>query len=167
MATHSSVLAWRIPGTGEPGGLLSLGSHRVGHDWSDLAAAAAVNRPLPWLPARATAPFCEHHLSNCLFFCFCFFPHKGLWRLHNADLSLNEIWNSRTLIPQNDTLGCDSNSWDIKVYKWWVLSNRVSGIQAKHIHRHHTKLGHWQENGQRMPWPRMWPMTGPECKSYQ
>ena len=33
--------AWRIPGTGEPGGLPSMGSHRVGHDWSDLAAAAA------------------------------------------------------------------------------------------------------------------------------
>ena len=43
METHSSVLAWRIPGTGEPGGLPSMGSHRVGHDWSDLAAAAAVN----------------------------------------------------------------------------------------------------------------------------
>ena len=42
MATHSSVLAWRIPGMGEPGGLPSVGSHRVGHDWSDLAAAAAV-----------------------------------------------------------------------------------------------------------------------------
>ena len=41
MATHSSVLAWRIPGTGEPGGLSSMGSHRVGHDWSNLAAAAA------------------------------------------------------------------------------------------------------------------------------
>ena len=41
MATHSSVLAWRIPGTGEPGGLQSMGSHRVGHDWIDLAAAAA------------------------------------------------------------------------------------------------------------------------------
>ena len=41
MATHSSVLAWRIPGTGEPGGLLSMGSHRVRHNWSDLAAAAA------------------------------------------------------------------------------------------------------------------------------
>ena len=41
MATHSSVLAWRIPGTVEPGGLPSMGSHRVGHDWSDLAAAAA------------------------------------------------------------------------------------------------------------------------------
>ena len=43
MATHPSVLAWRIPGMGEPGGLLSMGSHRVGHDWSDSAAAAAVN----------------------------------------------------------------------------------------------------------------------------
>ena len=41
MATLSSVLAWRIPGTGEPGGLPSLGSHRVGHNSSDLAAAAA------------------------------------------------------------------------------------------------------------------------------
>ena len=41
MATHYSVLAWRIPGTGEPGGLLSMGSHRVEQDWSDLAAAAA------------------------------------------------------------------------------------------------------------------------------
>ena len=41
MATHSSVLAWRIPGTGEPGRLPSMGSRRVGHDWSDLAAAAA------------------------------------------------------------------------------------------------------------------------------
>ena len=40
MAAHS-ILAWRIPGMGEPGGLLSMGSHRVGHDWSDLVAAAA------------------------------------------------------------------------------------------------------------------------------
>ena len=40
MATHFSVLAWRIPGMGEPGGLPSTGSHRVGHDWSNLAAAA-------------------------------------------------------------------------------------------------------------------------------
>ena len=41
LATHSSVLAWRISGTGEPGRLPSLGSHRVRHDWWDLAAAAA------------------------------------------------------------------------------------------------------------------------------
>ena len=44
MATHSSVLAWRIPGTGKPGGLPSMGLHRVGHDWSDLAAAAAAGQ---------------------------------------------------------------------------------------------------------------------------
>ena len=41
MATHSSVLAWRIPGTREPGGLPSMGSHRVVHNWSDLAAVLA------------------------------------------------------------------------------------------------------------------------------
>ena len=41
MATHSSVLAWRIPGMWEPGELPSMGSHRTGHDWSDLAAAVA------------------------------------------------------------------------------------------------------------------------------
>ena len=48
MATHSSVLAWRIPGTGEPGGLSSMGLHRVRHDWSDLAAAAALH-PQNWV----------------------------------------------------------------------------------------------------------------------
>ena len=52
MATHSSVLAWRIPGTGEPGGLPSLGSHRVRHNWSDLAAAAAADCRTPGLPAH-------------------------------------------------------------------------------------------------------------------
>ena len=46
MATHSSILAWRIPGMGEPGGLPSMESHRVGRDWSDLAAAAAAAVPL-------------------------------------------------------------------------------------------------------------------------
>ena len=54
MATHSSVLAWRIPGMGEPGGLPSMGSHRVGHDWRDSAAAAGdqVNSNL-WIALRA------------------------------------------------------------------------------------------------------------------
>ena len=47
MATPSIILAWRIPGTGEPGGLPSVGSHGVGHDWSDLAAAAAAELTFP------------------------------------------------------------------------------------------------------------------------
>ena len=44
MANHSSVLVCRIPGMGEPGGLPSMGSHRVGHNWSDLAAAATISQ---------------------------------------------------------------------------------------------------------------------------
>ena len=48
MATHSSILAWRIPGTEEPSGLPSMGSHRVGHDLRDLAAAR-ISKRLPWL----------------------------------------------------------------------------------------------------------------------
>ena len=50
MATHSSVLAWRIPGTEEPGVLLSVGSHRVRHGWSNLAAANSLFKagPLLW-----------------------------------------------------------------------------------------------------------------------
>ena len=50
MAPHSSTLAWRIPGMGELGGLPSMGSHRVGHDWSDLAAAAAACHVPPLAP---------------------------------------------------------------------------------------------------------------------
>ena len=57
MATHPSILAWRIPGTEEPGGLPSMGSHRVGHDWSDLAAAAAAVVPL-------YGDECEHFISS-------------------------------------------------------------------------------------------------------
>ena len=60
MATHSSVLAWRIPGTGEPGGLLSMGSHRVGHDWSDLAAAAAA--PPTWYSLSTSTAYSSAYL---------------------------------------------------------------------------------------------------------
>ena len=56
MATHSSILAWRIPGMGEPGGLLSMGLHRVGHDWSDLAAAAAGSSAGKESPAMQKTP---------------------------------------------------------------------------------------------------------------
>ena len=52
MATHSSVLAWRIPGTGEPVGLPSMGSHRVGHDCSDLAAAVIFTKIISYFGKR-------------------------------------------------------------------------------------------------------------------
>ena len=68
MATHSSVLAWRIPGTEEPGGLPSMGSHRVGHNWSHLAAAAAAAccyiRPSSLSQVHIDYfPFCERMIS--------------------------------------------------------------------------------------------------------
>ena len=59
-ATHSSVLAWRIPGTREPGGLPSMGSHRAEHDWSDLAAAAAVYF---WGLFALSPVFCDYSLA--------------------------------------------------------------------------------------------------------
>ena len=63
MATHSSVLAWRIPGTVEPGGLPSMGSRRVGHDWSDLAAAAAARR-MNWGCKVRIMPFHSIRLTS-------------------------------------------------------------------------------------------------------
>ena len=56
MATRSNVFAWRIPGMGEPGGLPSVGSHRVGHNWSDLAAAAAAVKNPPANAGDVRAP---------------------------------------------------------------------------------------------------------------
>ena len=109
MATHSSVLTWRIPGTGEPGGLPSLGSHRVGHDWSDLAAAATamlilVSQVAQWLrislPSRrckfsswvGKIPWRRKWQSTPVFL-----PGKSLWTVaHQAPLSMGfsgqEYW---------------------------------------------------------------------------
>ena len=87
MATHSSVLAWRIPGTGEPGGLPSMGSHRVGHDWSDLAAAAAAVLKISrifWIFYVEYLVICKQWLFY-LFFSnfnsFISFPSSLLWLL--------------------------------------------------------------------------------------
>ena len=64
MATHSSILARRIPGTEEPSGLPSMGSHRVGHDWSDLAAYPPIPSPGS---ERTTCPrFLCHLIPDCL-----------------------------------------------------------------------------------------------------
>ena len=64
MATHSSVFAWRIPGAGEPGGLPSMGSHRVGHDWNDLAAAGQLTLSLT-LIADSLCCIAETNITLC------------------------------------------------------------------------------------------------------
>ena len=63
MATHSSVLAWRITGTGEPGGLPSTESHRVGHDWSNLAAAEVLGSFQPLIPRNS-----KYNIETLFFF---------------------------------------------------------------------------------------------------
>ena len=64
MATHFSVLAWRIPGTGEPGGLLSMGSHRVRHDCSNLAAAAGDGEGMNWEKGLTYFLLCIKQITN-------------------------------------------------------------------------------------------------------
>ena len=56
MAAHPSVLAWRIPGTGHPGGLPSMGSHRVGHDWSDSACTRQLSYIQPYFNSSLSLP---------------------------------------------------------------------------------------------------------------
>ena len=71
MATHSSVLAWRIPRMEEPGGLPSMGWHRVEHDWSDLAAAAPIRqwaRRMAWVLPTSTSDFLKEKLDWTAFF---------------------------------------------------------------------------------------------------
>ena len=78
MATHSSVLAWRIPGMGEPGGLPSMGSHRVGHNWSDLAAAAAAHSNI--------LCYCSsNYVKICLLYCH----FTKVWLMSCADILIS------------------------------------------------------------------------------
>ena len=76
MSTHSSILAWRISGTEEPVGLPSMGLHRVGHDWRDLAAAAAGFSCGPREVSQATEKDQRFQHSNSLWFRWAQFSHS-------------------------------------------------------------------------------------------
>ena len=93
MATHSSVLAWRIPEKGEPGGLPSMGSHKVKHDWGDLAAAAAAAAAYSaFLLFFIAATF---YFPDFLFQFFKLFSVLGSWRRERRTLKLLlHIWFS-------------------------------------------------------------------------
>jgi len=111
MATHSSVLAWRIPGTGEPGGLPSMGSHRVGHDWSDLAAAAAATAKtasglcnqgfiyLDW-PLSKHFVFGKYYLFFYLFFFF-FNLRRKMREGTSWNYTVDTLWETTKTILYN------------------------------------------------------------------
>ena len=108
MATHSSVLAWRIPGTGQPHGLPSMGSHRVGHDWSNLAAP--LDASLPGQDSGWSSADCLH------------FPERealsgGLvlgWPDSPSELGLQRPFGVLFLPP------CHTCSADSKLTRWTV-----------------------------------------------
>ena len=97
MATHSSVLAWRTPGMGEPGGLPSMGLHRVRHDWSDLAAAADDQWTLLSFPIFVSYTFWNSNFLPVLWFslsfvlCFCFFLVCNL-SSQSSNILVHVIW---------------------------------------------------------------------------
>ena len=128
MATHSSVFAWRIPGTGEPGGLPSVGSHRVGHDWRDLAAAAAAAchwdvRLLQWMSLTSVfliSSFLKLHKNSIFFlpilssFPLCFTGYQtciGLKAISPS--SLGPTLYCLEVLLQTNSLHLSTQSWHL------------------------------------------------------
>ena len=134
MATRSSVLAWRIPGTGEPCGLPSTGSHRVGHDWSDLAAAGLL------IICTSTPLF----LKPLHRFCYqkWIFPAAKLhWErtsiigsvLLIRKLESRELWWFKQDNTANKVQGLNLKGKSQNVFKSNALSPAPSGLWPKEI----------------------------------
>ena len=130
MATHSSVLAWRIPGRGGPGGLPSMGSHRVGHDWGDLAAAAA-------------AAHCSFRVEIWLQELFCTSTIIFL----QVRFMENTMWEERCFVYGEEMLSCS-----ISVMS--PASNRVKG-QADNYNSKFLKKWNGGKGNPKRQWPEL------------
>ena len=122
MATHSSVLAWRIPGMGEPGGLPSMGSHRVGHDWSDLAAerekVEAVTDFLSLGSKITVDGNCGHEIKRLLLL--------GKKVMTNLDTIKKQTHHFASKGPSNQGYGFSSSHpwmWELDYKESWVQKN--------------------------------------------
>ena len=117
MATHSSVLAWRIPGTGEPGGLLSLGSHRVRHDWSNLALSS-VWAVLCWGPRDAAGKACtrpalmgQAQSVQWWLLWVCKTAHSSL-KLSERQTQNSSEWTNSSVVSQEGQLGVEEKNFE-------------------------------------------------------
>ena len=120
--------AWRIPGAGEPGGLPSMGSHRVGHDWSDLAAAAAACPLSQWCHptiSSSVVPFSSHPQS---------FPASGSFQMSALYIRWPKYWSfSFSISPSNEHPGLISFRID------WLDLLVVQGILKSLLQHHSSK----------------------------
>ena len=113
MAAHSSVLAWRIPGTGEPGGLPSMGSHRVGHDWSDLDH---LSKSLFSNVAFPCTYVMWHKIWSIYIFCE---AHQGCQRGPSRIFETAEEWCKGTLLARPTKNPPELYSWSWSFSDTW------------------------------------------------
>ena len=144
MATHSGVLAWGIPGTGEPGGLLSMGSHRVGHDWSDLAEAWRPTRPFRLTPQKR-CPFhsrgleCKSRKSRNTWSSRQLWPWNTEWSRAKTNRVLPRVCTGHSKLPlpttQEKALHMDITRWSTLKSDWFYLCSQRwrSSIQSAKI----------------------------------
>ena len=152
MTTHSSVLAWRIPGMGVPGGLLSMGSHRVGHDWSDLAAAAVLcNRDLMCRQADCGFDFIipnkiRMYIEFKIYFDWFLFVCKTCYSLRSTENKYLFAYICILWININ-------NSWSFFVDCWnhlktakniYRIKNSISGNNVNHSKFPYPSTAHWK-----------------------
>ena len=121
MATHSSVLAWRIPGMGEPGGLPSMGSHRVRHSWSDLAAVAAAGEDILY-------QWCHRSFFVYLHSLFSWNPKEQGYTHINWKYSRHKI---SSIIPDKDLVLC--LVWTKWIQKECELENGRRGYRITEV----------------------------------
>ena len=131
MATHSSTLAWRIPWTQEPGGLPSTGLHRVGHDWSDLAAAAAAESFPGWYEIWlrlwvSHIWYMTRGNGFLLVASLTFIPQPKWWTLNSCSLT--------NVYPKEEDLDSNQrNDWPLLRQRLWLLSKKVAQFQINWI----------------------------------
>ena len=145
MATHSSVLAWRIPGMGEPGGLLSMGSHIVEHDWSDLAAAAADSI----LKSRDITLTTKVHLVKAIVFPVVL---KGCesWSVKKARCQRTdafELWCWRRLLRVPSTARRSNQSIRKEISPEYSLEGLMVKLKLPYLGHLMQELTHWKR-----PW---------------